>query len=313
MPTLGAVKTLDRRSDLRRDERWLNARRDDPASRFLVFVDLNIVITSSPDRATAHVRWFAADELRAIGVDVSPASLLGIDEEKRAHFAVSLESADLARSRDLSALLKPAVDLRSLARQGVLDAEDMSIAGLARGLAAWQHATRHCSACGGRLKLREAGWRQRCWACGRDQFPRMDPVVIMLVSDGERCLLGRDSRFPDDLYSCLAGFLEPGEDVAAAVRREVFEEAGLEIGEVTYQESQPWPFPHSLMIGCRARALTTDLSLDPVELPDAFWASREIVRLMLTGTHPQGLQAPGPYAIARKLLEAWLSEKLEPS
>lgn len=309
MPTLGAVKTLDRRSDLRRDERWLNERRDDPASRFLVFVDLNIVITSSPDRASAHVRWFGASELLAIGVDVSivsAASLLGIDAEKRAHFAVSLESADLARSPGLSALLKPAVDLRSLARQGALDAEDMSVAGLARGLAAWQCSTRHCSACGGRLKLREAGWRQRCWACGRDHFPRMDPVVIMLVSDGERCLLGRDSRFPDNLYSCLAGFLEPGEDVAAAVRREVFEEAGLEIGEVTYQESQPWPFPHSLMIGCRARALTTDLTLDPVELPDAFWASREDVRIMLAGVHPQGRQAPGPYAIARKLLEAWL-------
>ena len=134
---------------------------------------------------------------------------------------------------------------------------------------------------------------------------RSDPVVIMLAIDGDHCLMGRQGRFGKGMYSALAGFLEPGETIEEAVRREIREEAGVEIGAVTYLASQPWPFPASLMIGCLAQALTRDLVIDRTELEDARWFSRHDVKLMLDGAHPDGYSAPQRVAIAHHLLRAW--------
>ncbi len=157
------------------------------------------------------------------------------------------------------------------------------------------------------MMVKDAGWRRECWACGQQHFPRTDPVVIMLVVDppNDRCLLGNERRFEQNMWSTLAGFLEPGEDIEHAVRREVLEEAGLKIGPVKFHSTQPWPFPHSLMIGCHAIAETTEINIDPNEIDDARWFSRADIKLMLAGKHASGLWLPGRQAIARSLITAF--------
>ncbi len=149
------------------------------------------------------------------------------------------------------------------------------------------------------------GWRRECPHCGTYHFPRTDPVVIMLAVNGEHCLLGRQPRFVPGMYSCLAGFLEPGETLEAGVRRELQEEAGIETGRVTYLASQPWPFPASIMIGCIAEATMTEITIDRAELEDARWFSRGEVRRILSGTHDDGIKCPPTMAIAHGLMKAW--------
>jgi NAD+ diphosphatase len=159
--------------------------------------------------------------------------------------------------------------------------------------------------------VKEGGWRRSCWACKTEWFPRTDPVVIMLVTDGDRCLLAHEHRYAkmynERMYSALAGFIEPGEDIEHAVRREVLEETNIKVGEVTYHSSQPWPFPHSLMIGCFGRAETTDITIDSGEIADARWFSRKDARLMLERRHPEGLLVPGRQAIANTLIERFVA------
>ena len=159
--------------------------------------------------------------------------------------------------------------------------------------------------------MKGGGSSRFCPSCNVEIFPRVDPVVIMLAIDGERCLLGRQPRFAPGMYSALAGFLEPGETIEEAVRREVKEEAGIQVGRVAYHSSQPWPFPSSLMIGCHAEALSTDLERDAAELEDCRWFEREEVRLMLAGEHPRraegalphGDRAPSDQGVCREQLK----------
>jgi len=153
--------------------------------------------------------------------------------------------------------------------------------------------------------MKGGGTSRTCPSCNIETFPRVDPVVIMLAIEGDRCLLGRQARFAPGMFSALAGFLEPGETIEEAVRREVMEESGVRVGRVAYHSSQPWPFPHSLMIGCHAEALSTEIDRDAEELEDCRWFDREEVRLMLAGTHPEGLNAPFPMAIAHHLIKAF--------
>ena len=173
------------------------------------------------------------------------------------------------------------MDLRSLAVQGVLSEMELLIASQARALLAWHSVNRCCTRCGGLVRPHDAGWRRHCGACGLDAYPRMDPAVIMLITHGGRCLLGHEHRFPEKLYSTLAGYVEPGDDIEHAVRREIKEEAGIEVGTVRYIASQPWPFPHSLMIGCWGEALSGELTLNTSEIADARWFSREEAASML--------------------------------
>jgi NAD+ diphosphatase len=154
----------------------------------------------------------------------------------------------------------------------------------------------------------DAGWRRDCGACKTQHFPRTDPVVIMLPVAGERCLLGRSHRFTTSMWSCLAGFVEPGETIEEAVRREVREEAGIVCGRVGYFASQPWPFPSSLMIGCHAQALTQEIVVDRNELDDARWFDREEAAQMLARRHPAGLTATVPMAIAYHIIRAWVED-----
>ncbi len=153
------------------------------------------------------------------------------------------------------------------------------------------------------------GWQRECTSCKDTHFPRTDPVVIMLVTCGNNLLLGRSPGWPDGMYSLLAGFMEPGETLETAVRREVLEETGVRAGAVGYVATQPWPFPASLMIGCRATALTQELVLDPNEIEDALWISREELADVMAGVHPK-IRSPRQGAIARYLMLQWLRDTL---
>jgi NAD+ diphosphatase len=184
------------------------------------------------------------------------------------------------------------------------------LAATARGLFDWHRSHGFCARCGAPSALSHAGWQRLCASCGRHHFPRTDPVAIMLVTRGNSVLLGRSPGWPDGMFSLLAGFVEPGETVEAAVRRETFEEAGIEIGRVRYLASQPWPFPASLMIGCHAEALTRVITRDPSELEDARWLTREEVAMAFRGAL-FGVRAARRGAIAHFLLHRWLSDRLD--
>ena len=198
-------------------------------------------------------------------------------------------------------------DLRAAApRLSPLDAE---LAATARALTAWHASHGFCARCGARSHPSQAGWQRECPVCHAHHFPRTDPVVIMLATHGEAVLLGRSPGWPEGMFSLLAGFVEPGETIEAAARRELWEEAGVRTAEVGYLASQPWPFPASLMIGARARALSRELTLDPVEIEDALWLTREEAALAFGGRHPR-VRPPREGAIAGFLLRAWLADRL---
>jgi NAD+ diphosphatase len=216
--------------------------------------------------------------------------------------AIDPETAEQLKHRDDFLV----ADLRGIATGGLVAPADLPPLAQAKALVGWHARHRFCSKCGAPTRSVHAGWRRDCPACGSEHFPRTDPVVIMLAVDGERCLLGRQARFPKGMWSCLAGFVEPGETIEEAVRRETLEEAGVTCGRVAYFASQPWPFPMSLMIGCHAEALTTEVTVDRSELEDARWFHRDEVAAMMLRQHPVGLTVTHPFAIAHHIVRAWL-------
>ncbi|MCW1956699.1 NAD(+) diphosphatase [uncultured Lentibacter sp.] len=199
------------------------------------------------------------------------------------------------------------LELRGVMSQ--VSARDAELAATARAVLGWHRSHRFCAACGAESQMVMAGWQRSCPSCNTQHFPRTDPVVIMLITHGNAVLMGRSHGWPEGMYSLLAGFVEPGECLEAAVRREVFEEAAIKVGEVGYLASQPWPFPSSLMIGCYGRAETDEITIDPSEIEDARWFSREEVLLSFSGDHPT-LKAARKGAIAHFLLSNWLADRL---
>lgn len=191
-----------------------------------------------------------------------------------------------------------------------LTPREAELAATARALLEWHRTHGHCAACGARSVAILAGWQRSCPDCGAQHFPRTDPVVIMLITRDNRLLLGRNENWPEGMYSLLAGFIEPGETVEAAVRREVFEEAGVRVGRVDYLTSQPWPFPASLMLGCRGEALSDDITIDPNELQEALWVTREELLSAFAGTHPR-IKPSRKGAIAQFIMSHWLSDTLD--
>jgi NAD+ diphosphatase len=187
-----------------------------------------------------------------------------------------------------------------------LDADDAPLFAAAMSLARWHSSHCFCANCGHPSEIVRGGWSRRCPSCGAEHFPRVDPVVIMLVEHDGKVLLGRQPHWPERRYSALAGFVEVGETIEDAVAREVKEEAGLEVHHVRYVASQPWPFPSSLMIACHARALAAALTIDRTELEDARWFTREQVLESVSGNEAALFQAPPRTAIARTLIEHWL-------
>jgi NAD+ diphosphatase len=306
MPTVAATLMLDRLGTKRSDADFIAAKHAASGARFMVLADLKPVIRANPERTSAKLAWFARDEIAKCGLPIADALFLGVDADSNAHFALAVSEHRTRHAPGAAEMLRPIVDLRSLAMQGAMSSEELSLCGQARALAQWHENARCCGHCGGTTLVKDGGWRRKCWACGLEWFPRTDPVVIMLISDGDRCLLAHEHRYGDKMYSVLAGFIEPGEDIEHAVRREVLEEAGIRVGEVTYHSSQPWPFPHSLMLGCMGRAQTTQITVDHAELAEARWFTRLDAKLMLERRHPDGLTLPGRHAIANALITSFI-------
>lgn len=309
-----AGNRLDRLSEKRGDAAWLAERLAAPDARFLLFSGERPVISvRDPGRLTAtHDRVVA----ESLGADIREAILLGHDggddtptdiPGPTPWFALDVRADEAA----IEAENRPGgpfklIDLRSLAIQGAVPVHELGALAQGRSLIAWHQSHAFCSRCGSRSEPAAAGYRRDCPACGGQHFPRTDPVAIMLITDGERCLLGRQPRFQPGMYSCLAGFIEPGETIEDAVRRETREEAGIEVGRVLYHASQPWPFVSTLMIGCIAEALTTEIRRDEEELEDVRWFSKEETRMMLARKHPDGLFAGNAIAIAGHLIRAFV-------
>jgi NAD+ diphosphatase len=235
--------------------------------------------------------------------DISERDLTGAGEDAPEAFINSGEYSDPA--------LAPGqvfCDIRNVMAR--LPARDAELAATARSLFEWHANHGYCANCGHRTVQGQAGWQRDCPACEKPHFPRTDPVVIMLVTRGNRVLMGRSPHWPEGIYSLLAGFLEPGETIEAAVRREVFEEAGITTGAVTYLASQPWPFPSSLMIGCHTEATSETITIDPVEIENALWVTREEMVDVAAGTHPV-IKPSRNGAIAGFLVKHWLADRLK--
>ena len=250
--------------------------------------------------------WIAPTE-RALKLATEAPVFLGL-YDGTPRFAADFSTLPRERLESMFIAGAKFTDLRAVA--GELGAGEATVAATAKGVLGWHATHRFCANCGAESGIEEAGWRRRCPDCERLHFPRIDPVVIMLVTHEDRVLLGRSAQFPDGLYSLLAGYMEPGETIEDAVRRETLEEAGIRVGRVRYLACQPWPFPSSLMLGCAGAALEDDIAIDMHELEDALWVPRSDVPDILAGKHLQ-LAAPRVSAIARTLLAAWSAGEIE--
>ena len=276
---------LDRADQVRTDAAAFAAVAADPRARCLVLDGIDFV----PGEG-GGLLWEAFDP-----ADDRAPMLLGIDEAGVPHFVREPAPSQRidARSRTVMRLLP------------LLSGEEAALYGGARSLVDWHARHRFCAVCGSASALFRGGWGRQCATCNAEHFPRVDPVVIMLAECEDRVLVGRQGGFPPGFFSALAGFVEPGESLEEAVARELFEEAGIHVSNVSYVASQPWPFPSSLMIGCRAVATGAALTLDTTEIEAAMWVDRAEVRAALAGDMGAPFMAPPPLAIARYLLEDW--------
>ena len=280
---------LDRAAHRRRDTAWLMARRADPATRVVLLSELRVPVLGLGESPQLH-----APTVAELGAALPEASIFLGERDGIAWFALDLGDAvpsvgELVELRAVSLLL-PIGEAAALA--------------YARALVHWHRGHGYCGHCGAPTVVAQGGHARHCPGCGRDHFPRTDPAVIVLVTHGDQCLLGRSPRFPPGMYSTLAGFVEPGESLEQTLYREVLEESGIEIAEPVYRGSQPWPFPQSLMLGFRARALTTRIVPDADELEDARWFDRAALR----DEARRPVRLPNPDSIARFLIEEWLAE-----
>jgi NAD+ diphosphatase len=296
-PNVYSGNPLDRVGARREDAAWVTACLEDPDTLFVpVWRSQNLVAGLQEDRPEAvYLSGEAAATLRMAD---GPWALLGM-MDGNAVFAVDVSSTD-----DPLPLLPPGngqfADLRAIG-WGVARPE-AAILAHARGLMHWRARQRFCGVCGARCEPRSAGHMMRCTSCKTEHFPRTDPAVIMLVERGDRVLLGHSKRFPRaNMYSALAGFVEPGETLEEAVRREVLEESGIEVGDVWYHSSQPWPFPSNIMLGFHAEGLNDDIVVDDEEMVDVRWFTRE--QIANPPTH--GFVLPRLDSIARRLIEDW--------
>jgi len=291
---------LDRAAHLRTSDDKLLAMESNARSRAYVVHRDSLVVKKEGDSLRALL---SIEEALKFGAN--PGTIfLGL-RDGAAMFGMGISQAAVEKllNRDDVAVS----ELRAMAMQGVVPPDQLSAIAMAKSMVNWHQRHGYCANCGQRTAMREGGWKRECPNCKAEHFPRTDPVVIMLVTYGDKCLLGRAPRFAPGMYSCLAGFVEAAETIEDAVCREVFEEAGIRCTDVGYYMTQPWPYPSSLMIGCVARALNEDIVVDRVELEDARWFDRDEARLMITRKHPDGLAGPHPFAIAHHLLGRWVN------
>ena len=296
-----AGNPLDRGERERRDEQWISDRANDAKSKFLPFCDLNVLISKGSGNGLG---WLDIDTLRRQEIDAAPVFLGSLEDV--AYFAVDVTKSDRAVRELGQSESWTFEDARTAT--SFLSGSDSGIIAQARAQINWHSRNGFCSVCGHRTAVRRGGHVRYCSECDTEHFPRTDPVIIAVVSDEDSCLLGqsRGRLRRMNTYSALAGFVDQGESIEEAVAREVMEEAGIKIRNVRYHSSQPWPFPSSLMIGCLADAVTTDISMDTEEMSDVRWFRREEVLLALEGKSDV-LMLPGPIAIAHHLIKAWAS------
>ena len=292
---------IDRAAHLRTNPDKLFALEGDRNARAYVVHRDSLLLTQGAGGPRALL---SLDEARKFGAN--PGTIfLGLQEGAPV-FGMGISAAvaeDLMGRKDVSV-----ENLRTAAASGSVPARELSTIAMAKSLVSWHQRHGFCANCGVRTAMAEGGWKRVCPSCKTEHFPRTDPVVIMLVATDDKCLMGRQSQFPPSMWSCLAGFVEAAETIEQAVQREIFEESGIRCTNVRYYMTQPWPYPSSLMIGCVARAVTTDIVVDRTELEDARWFSREEASAMLARQHPQGLTGPHPVAIAHHLLANWIAQ-----
>jgi NAD+ diphosphatase len=296
-----AGNPLDRVSERRRDAGWIASLLEEPTTRLIPLRDLKPSIRNGGEMA---LEWQAVGPWREVIAGGATLAFLGI-AEGCAHFVLDVTSADQPPD--------PAVeniDVRTLAP--LIAGPEAAILAEARSVVDWHARHRFCAQCGTPSEVASGGWARHCPSCKAHHFPRVDPVVIMLAVKGERALLGRGHRRPGARFSCLAGYMEPGETLEDAVRREVREESGIRCGRIRYLASQPWPFPSTLMIGFLAEALSEEITVDPEELVEARWFERHEIRDMVTraaagdpdpATTVPSL--PGPVAVAHQICRRW--------
>jgi len=291
-----AGNRIDRLSEKRQDDSAFTAL-ELPQTQVMLLGSNRMLLDYSDEKTPRAL--FSLKEAQAFSPNLHEPVLLGLQDD--------VPIVALMTELDPETLREPyrAQDYRSIYMEGLVPADLVGALAQAAALTAWHSNHRYCGRCGSKSEMRAGGAKRVCPNCKAEHFPRTDPVAIMLPVRGEKCILARSAHFIAGSYSCLAGFIEHGETIEAAVRRESFEEMGLSIGRVGYYASQPWPFPYSLMIGCHAEVLSDDFALDRSELEDGRWFDKSEVLEMLAGTHPNGLRVPASGAIATHLIRAW--------
>jgi NAD+ diphosphatase len=297
---------FDRASHRRLDEAWLEAARVSADARVVpVWRARSLVAPGEPLRRgvampAAEFDWSLAIETVFLGLT-----------EDRPHFAADISTFEAAASH-----FEPHGVFEDMRMIGsLLPNDDAALLAYAKGMLWWHERHRFCGVCGHPTRSADGGHRRLCTnvVCKAEQFPRSDPAVIMLVEHEDRCLLARGARFPANFISVLAGFVEPGESLEDTVAREVFEECGVRVHDIAYASSQPWPFPSSLMLGFRAKAADATLKLDPAEILEADWYTRDFVRSIASNA-PLSLEPSGPvrippkFSISRRLIDDWVAE-----
>ena len=297
---------LDHASKLRGDLEWQKEALSSDKSKFMIFYDDKPLIKTDPkNRDNPKIYWLTYQDIRYLFDKEIITVFLGLIDEN-IYYAIDLNEEINEHSRLEERLLDAKfIDLRSIAPS--LNNKSAGVIAQAKSIFEWNKSVIYCSKCMGiKLEVLDSGYKKKCGKCEKEYFPRVDPVVIMLPFHKNKCLLGRQKIFPPNMYSALAGFLEPGETIESAVIREVKEEVKLNTKNIIYKFSQPWPFSSQLMIGCLAEVDSFNHEADEDEIEDTVWLDREDLTAIFVGKHQKRIWIPPPMAIAHQLILEWM-------
>ena len=304
-PNFFTGNPLERLSEKRGDKDWLKAQFDHPEGVMVPFWrGMPLLGEKQAGDDFAKPVWLAPQAQSEFPRDAD-FLFLGLKGD-RPYFAIDGSAAGASPEEAPFADMGAYTNLREAA--GLLSREHLAIMGQATWLFDWHRRHSFCANCGNPSEFTDAGTKRICHHCETEHFPRTDPVAIVLVIHEDHCFLGRGPHFPPGFYSALAGFLEPGETLEECAAREIMEEAGIVLTNVRYIFSQPWPFPSSLMVGFIAETQSRDYTLDPAEIVDAAWISKDDIRKLLNGERIEGVNIPPAFAIAHQLLRVWAEE-----